>query len=92
MKKHFLSFCTCLFLSLLAGNVMAQDVTEPSVPHANDPAWNKTSKNLQAAWGDTNLQTDKFTRSPGPGRSWLPCLPGNRKTVFHSVYLRIWYF
>ena len=55
MKKHFLSFCTCLFLSLLAGNVMAQDVTEPSVPHANDPAWNKTSKNLQAAWGDTNL-------------------------------------
>ena len=39
---------------------MAQDVTEPSVPHANDPAWNKTSKNLQAAWGDTNLQTDKF--------------------------------
>ena len=60
MKKHFLSFCACLFISLLAGSTMAQDVTESGVPHADDPAWNKTSKNLQAAWGDANLQTDKF--------------------------------
>lgn len=60
MKKHFISFCASLFISLFAGHATAQDVTELSVPHADDPAWNKTSENLQAAWGDTDLQTDKF--------------------------------
>lgn len=60
MKKHFIFFCAGLFFSLFAGYAMAQDVTELSVPHADDPAWDQTSENLQAAWADTNLQTDKF--------------------------------
>lgn len=60
MKKQIFSLCACLFVSLFVGETVAQNVTELSVPHADDLAWNKTSKSLQAAWGNSSLQTDKF--------------------------------
>lgn len=60
MKKHILSLCSSLFFSLFASVVGAQEITELSVPHADDPAWNNTSESLQVGWTDTVRQTDKF--------------------------------
>ena len=68
MKRNLFPLCA-LFLLLLAGKAAAQETAELSVPHTDDPAWSKTSEQLQARWADAGVLTDKFTC---PSSSKLP--------------------
>lgn len=89
MKKHLLSFCTCFLISLLASGAMAQDVTELSVPHDNAPAWDRAPENLQVAWGNTDLQTDKFICPISNKLSKVLTLTAWRGERLHAKFL-IW--
>lgn len=87
MKKYFISLCGCLLFSLFAGGAAAQDNVEPSVPHADDPAWNKTSEKLQAVWAETDLQTDKYVCPSGKRMPKTLTLTAWRGERLHAKFL-----
>ncbi len=89
MRKHLLSFCACLLLSLFAGKTMAQATTELTVPHAEDPTWNKAPENLQAAWEDAQLHTDPFACPTSRSLSKKLSLVAWRGERLHAKFL-IW--
>lgn len=63
MKKTFIFACL-LAISFQVEKVAAQE--ELTVPHVNDPAWNKAAKTLNAAWTTTDYHVDKF-KCPASG-------------------------
>lgn len=87
MKKYFISLCGSLLFSLIAGGAVAQDNVELSVPHVDDPAWNKTSENLQAVWAETDLQTDKYLCPSGRRLPKMLTLTAWRGERLHAKFL-----